>query len=338
MQQKKKNSIVKRVYDRTRRHFSNPTLVCSIENTTSCNLKCQFCPHSNLNLKVEFISTQMWDLAITQITELYTNSNYKMLRISYGGLGEPLLHPKFLEHLQNLKKRLPDAKIQLDTNGVLLDSGKADAIIENKLVDTLSISLNAPTKELYNALMLSDKFDLVLKNLQCFVAKRNSLNSKIKVSVCVKDTDACRNDNIVIKSLLDTILSDQDSFYINDILNWGGKIDVDSFKSESELKPIDFPCYGIIMISNVVIDLHGNVYPCCCSMGDERENSYLVLGNIQNKPLKDIWNNDKHKKLKKSMMRGEFSNIVPCKNCTMYSDDMYNLFFTNPFPIGPKFF
>lgn len=314
------------------------SLTCTIENTTVCNLRCRFCTHPRLNLKGEMISPQMWDLIIAEIKELYSRFPRKRPKIIYGGMGEPLLNPQFLEHLRNIRQELPKARIQIDTNGVVLDAEKTEALVRERLVDIISISLNAPNRELYKKLMLRDKFDTVIKNIYRFVEKRNSSGSDIEISICVKDTDDNRQNNTSIKEQISPILSDIDQFWINDILNWGGGIDVQEIKSNTTLKPIDFPCYGVLLLSTVVIDIHGNVYPCCCTLGTAREESELKLGNIQENHLTDIWERGKHLELKRIMMNGKIRSFPTCANCTVYSDKRHDLFFHNPFPLGPKFF
>lgn len=328
--------------DRLYRRYTllrNPSLVCTIENTTVCNLGCRFCSHPKLNLQAEFISPQMWNLVIAQIKELPSHDfSRKELCIFYGGLGEPLLHPECLDHLRNIRQELPKARIFVDTNGVVLDSNKTEAIVRERLIDRLSISLNAPNKELYQKLTLRDQFDTVIKNIYRFVKKRNSIGSDIVISICVKDTDDNRQENASIKEEMASLMSDQDQFWVNDILNWGGLIDVHEFKSDSHLKPIDFPCYDVLLVSNISIDIHGNVYPCCCAVGTTREQSELKLGNIKEKHLADIWEHGRHLEIKRIMMKGDIRTLTTCKQCTMSSDKMHDLFFRNPLPFGPKFF
>lgn len=310
----------------------------SIENSTVCNLKCRFCTHPKINLEKEFITSSIFNRIIAEINRFH-NRRFpnKELTIVYGGLGEPLLHPLYLEHLRQIRRDFPNARIQVDTNGVVLDSETSKVLVSEHLVDMLSISLNAPNRKLYEKLMVQDKFDTVIHNIYDFIEIRNDAKSEIKLSICVKDTDDNRQENFLIEEQLTSILSESDQFWINDILNWGGMINVQDLNSNSHLKHIDFPCYGILMVSNIVIDIYGNVYPCCTALGTARGNSYLLLGNVCEKHLTEIWEHGRHLEIKRIMMEGGISTIKPCKLCTAYSDRAYDLFFHNPFPFGPKF-
>lgn len=56
----------------------------------------------------------------------------------------------------------------------------------------------------------------------------------------------------------------------------------------------------------------GSVLPCC--IGDH----HLHLGNVRNNSIKEIWNNDSYKNLRKKMMAGERCN--ECKACYQAED------------------
>jgi len=297
------------------------SLTYTIEATTYCNLKCRFCPRPNIELKSEHIDFCNFKKIIQEIKIFHSQKYFdKNSEIIYCGLGEPFLHPLALDHLRYIRQELPKAKIQIDTNATMLNKRVQQTLVHEALVDTVSVSLNAPNRERYYKLMLVDAFDKVLTNLQDFIKERKRNSSNIKISVAVKDTDDNREDNITIeKYLKNDLLLSSDQFWVNDILNWGGIIDTTLLKKQS-LSPIDFPCYGMICVNNIVFDLHLNVYPCCSALGLDRENSPLKLGNILEKPLDRIWNQKKHIQIKRTMLKGNIKSLLPCKYCTMYSD------------------
>ncbi len=53
----------------------------------------------------------------------------------------------------------------------------------------------------------------------------------------------------------------------------------------------------------------GTVVPCCIDL------DAMKLGNIKEKSLKEIWNSDKLKKLRKLHLEGKFYQIPTCKEC-----------------------
>ena len=52
---------------------------------------------------------------------------------------------------------------------------------------------------------------------------------------------------------------------------------------------------------------NGNVMPCCISDSDD------VYGNVKNNTIKEVWNSDKYKTLRKAMLAGE--KLSSCNRC-----------------------
>ena len=55
---------------------------------------------------------------------------------------------------------------------------------------------------------------------------------------------------------------------------------------------------------------NGDVFPCCVS------DSSIPLGNMEEKPLEEIWNSDKSKEIRKQLLEGEEPKA--CKRCFMH--------------------
>lgn len=74
--------------------------------------------------------------------------------IVFCGYGEPMLKLEYLkETAKYIKKKYPQAKIRVNTNGHANFAHKRNVVPELKgLIDEFSVSLNAPTKEEYDEL------------------------------------------------------------------------------------------------------------------------------------------------------------------------------------------
>ena len=77
---------------------------------------------------------------------------------------------------------------------------------------------------------------------------------------------------------------------------------------------------------------NGNVMPCCIADSDD------VYGNVKNNTIKEIWNSEKYKKLRKAMLNGEF--ISSCKRCheLELSTNIWTLRKSHNFEFGEKHF
>ena len=111
-----------------------PSLV-EISNSGLCNRKCTFCPRSNPDYPDihEFISDELHHKLCSQLSE----SGFEGVYV-YAGFNEPLLHKKIYDHIKEARKFLPKARIEIITNGDVLNTTRIKRLIESGLT-TLSI-------------------------------------------------------------------------------------------------------------------------------------------------------------------------------------------------------
>lgn len=92
-----------------------------------CNRKCSFCPQSKDFFRKDYISLN----TLEKVARNISKSGYAN-QITLSGFGEPILHKNFKECLSILRKKLPDNKIRIHTNGDFL---KEDIVIAIKNFD-----------------------------------------------------------------------------------------------------------------------------------------------------------------------------------------------------------
>ena len=115
---------------------------------SECNRKCSFCPRSDpeYNHVNEFISFLLIEKLGGELKEL----NFEN-RILFSGFVEPLLDKKLYEKIKLLKNYLPKSKIEINTNGDVLNKKRLIKLFENGL-DVLLISV-------YDSKEDADKFE-----------------------------------------------------------------------------------------------------------------------------------------------------------------------------------
>ncbi len=91
-----------------------------------------------------------------------------MLR--YLGRGESLTHPNIIQMVGEAK-RVIKGKVALITNGLLMNSQKAESLLETG-IDVVDFSVDATTPETYT-LVRGNRFDVLTANLQNFINLRN---------------------------------------------------------------------------------------------------------------------------------------------------------------------
>jgi len=135
-----------------------------IEVTNRCNSLCVSCPLTyNHFLPYEPKHHLGWD-EFRRIVDQFPHLD----RVVLHGIGEPLLNkdlPRFISHL---KER--DAEVLFNTNAILLDQKRGDALAVAGL-DELRVSLDAITPELYAQLRGVDRLPQIIRNLQAFIRR-----------------------------------------------------------------------------------------------------------------------------------------------------------------------
>ena len=130
-----------------------------IEPTVACNLDCITCFRN------------AWDQPIGKMTEETFESILNGLKqmdpipsVYFGGIGEPLFHPKTIEWIRRIKQEL-GVKVELITNGTTLTERKARELIDAGL-DVLWVSLDGATPESYADVRMGAELPVILENLR----------------------------------------------------------------------------------------------------------------------------------------------------------------------------
>ncbi len=133
-----------------------------LEVTNRCNLLCETCPrtHDELEPPADLSPARMMEIA-DQLPVLE--------RMVLHGVGEPLLNPRLPEMIAYGVGR--GARVVFNTNGVLLDERRGDAVTRAGLAE-LRVSLDAATPATYARIRGVDLFPRVVRNIEAFTARR----------------------------------------------------------------------------------------------------------------------------------------------------------------------
>lgn len=146
-----------------------------INLTNKCTNECLFCIRT---LKDDVCGANLWlknDVVTAQevIKQLRTLKNNES-EIIFCGYGEPMLKLDVLKEVASfIKENYKDVKVRVNTNGHANIVYKRNVIPELVgLVDEFSVSLNAPTEELYRELTKPNLVcDNILEEVKDFIKK-----------------------------------------------------------------------------------------------------------------------------------------------------------------------
>lgn len=325
---------LKKVYLKITSTFDRAVMPRSIvlEVTHRCNLSCSMCLRDSIPVGKQDLSLDNFRHILKEIPGLKT--------IGLMGIGETLMNPDFYEMFNY--SSLLGKRMSITTNGTLLTEMNMEKL---KGIQTIVVSVDTPHPEKYREIRGFD-LEKVKNNLKC-IKKISKETELIIQSVLMRDNvgdlkgliELAREVGANQLNLLHLLAADErhSNSHAHNLS------DLDRYLNESaELAA----SYGIILNSRPAhpefkvctlawngpfITMSGDVYPCCFikrAPVDDIEEWYMhtgitvpisnyIMGNIFTTSFKEIWNNDKFRKLRRNIIesRKEFkgSTLSPAE-------------------------
>ena len=294
-------------------HFEEMPSTIGFEMTSECNAKCIMCARRDS----DHIAPKHMNFRILgKVVDEVMASGRERCFFNLTGLCEPLLYPKIVESVVYVKRRLPFSDVKIITNGIALTKEMSLDLIQAGL-DVISISLNAGGKESYSWLTGVDKYDQVVANVMTLLKLRRemkkcrpaiNLNFKITDRTCREIKDAM---NFWAKLMLPV-----DYLNASVILNnYRESVDIREIDSHY-VPPTDrWPCQ--LLWGGIKLDIDGNIYPCDGKVMNYnyRSNSELLLGNIHQNSISEIYKKNKINALRKLHLHNKYKELPTCKGC-----------------------
>ena len=311
-----------------------------LESTNRCNLRCKGCilyrgswePNRDISLK-EFV----------MITEQLPD----LERIFLHGIGEPLLNKELPQIIRYLKGR--EVYVLFNSNGILLTEQWQQDLIHAGL-DELRISLDAASTQGYKKIRQSDDFEQIVKNLKSLLVLQKQqrvihpkmslwflgttdniaelpdfvrLAAEIGIGEVYLQRLVYFQDNIGYgvargtRTLQDA--TDGSSRLIQESQDIATRLGI-QFNASGLSGPVESlwgepgnkhpwsKCYRPSTL--MYITANGNVLPCCISPFSTVDYDSIILGNVFNDSLEDIWSGSNYKSF-----REQHQTETPPKCC-----------------------
>jgi len=144
----------------------------NIEITTRCNLTCRFCMRTRMGIRGKDMAVETFSRILERIPHAY--------RITFVGLGEPLLHPDIVRFINLVKSH--GKRAALVTNGLDLNRDIAGELIRAGL-DSIVFSIDAPNQALADRLRAGTDLHRVISNIKAFTAMEQASGRKMSKAV-----------------------------------------------------------------------------------------------------------------------------------------------------------
>lgn len=285
----------------------------TIEPTTACNLGCPECP-SGLKQFSRPEGNIKQDFYKTIIDQVHKQTYY----LNFYFQGEPYINPDFLQMVNyaNSKKMYTATS----TNAHFLNDKNAKATIESGL-SRLTISIDGTTQETYESYRKNGSLDKVLEGAKNVIKWKKELKSKTPYIIfqflVVKPNEHQIED---AKKLANDLGVDEIRFKTAQVYDYkhGNEL-IPTIDKYSRYKKQADGTYKLKnkmlnecwrMWSSCVLTWDGKVVPCCFDKDATHQ-----LGNIDETPLKEIWQNQAYNGFRKALLTNR-QEIDICQNCT----------------------
>ncbi|MBT6296897.1 MAG: radical SAM/SPASM domain-containing protein [Nitrospinaceae bacterium] len=252
-----------------------------IEPTNTCNLRCTFCfVTDGMTRDGGFMDFNIFKKIIDDCTDLE--------HLCMHNWGEPLLHKDIFRMIEYAKNKGVNYVV-MNTNGTLLTDKMINRIVNSKLdIIRFSIDGSAETFKRVRGVELEN----IEKNIKKLKIIKEKKKPELKMGVVFtveEDTEGDAEE------------------YIN---HWEKIVDHVRLQPKLITSPRTEVCpepfgkdYG-----KLVVLWDGRVIPCCVDY-----NANLMIGNIQNDTIPNLWKSEKLNILREQHLKGEFPDT--CANC-----------------------
>jgi radical SAM protein with 4Fe4S-binding SPASM domain len=297
-----------------------------IEPTNYCNLRCPTCPQS-------YTAETRQNLTVTEFRRILDSFPFAINSVILSGNGEPLINPNFFSLIGLLGKRQINCTFY--TNGTLLTTQVADAILSYPNITALAISCDGASKETFEALRSGADFDRWEINVRNFVSKalkRSPRAIHTTMFTVLSNKNVHEAEQILLYAadigfesiyFIDPVPSDEEDFTIGSSCGTLSEINKErlyhlartqgiavNFLFRRQKTPPKAKTRCLLPWVYTMVRVNGEILPCPSLFGPNR---YPIIGNLFQERFVDIWRGERALSFRKTSARGnnDFCSICP---------------------------
>jgi len=292
-------------------------LIVQIELAGKCSANCEFCDWTNRPKDQHiYMNTEYAKKAVKEAKEL--GASY----ISFHVTGESLTHPDLFEIMPD------DGYIGLSTNCLALEGEIADKIANKRNLNLILAVLWAEPKEKREK-SLANAIAFLNKNPKCADISVQMICSEHSTPYAkfMYDTFSPYLDKLdQLKLFYKQPYVQEPEYpylgYIPEGVVESKRVCIDRMETP---QACGSDCLAISPnpMSSILIQVDGEIKPCFYRPNDplKKKNAPLAyqngwgMGHIKNTALKEYWNSEKLKQMRRIWAKGDPNNELPCHNC-----------------------
>jgi MoaA/NifB/PqqE/SkfB family radical SAM enzyme len=279
-----------------------------VEPTNGCNLRCAMCPNSVIEKRGVGTMDREAFVRIADEAGRYYQDGECTLALFLGG--EPLLHGGIFEFISLARSR--KLAVNLATNATLLTQEKIDSLLSAP-PSLLIVSFDGYDKDSYERARVGAEFESTLEKVRHLVREKKRRNLReplIRLYSLILRTDRSEEEREKYLSFYRREFHrvGADEILIREADDWAGLFEGtagETFRPDERKGSAFHPCPRLWYSMSVLWD--GRVVPCCADFDGK-----LVLGDVREKSLMEIWNDRPLVALRERMVAGDLRGIPMC--------------------------
>jgi len=257
------------------------------------------CDHQNIK---KFRKIQLMDLVLYQrlIDEIAReNPQARVWEIFFG---DPFMCRDMPQRIRYAKEQgLQD--VVLNTNGVLMNEGRARAVIEAGL-DAMYVGIDAATEETYNRIRVGGNFQKAVAHTLGYrdlLRRYGSVHQQLFVQFVVSDLNEPEVENFTAFWSQARV-----NVKIRPKVSWAGLVEARNLQANAALERR--PCYWLMQTINICAD--GEVALCAVDV-----HCRVKCGNARERTIKELWHG-KLQEYRRLHKEGRFDALPGmCREC-----------------------
>lgn len=277
-------------------------LILNIEPTNDCNAHCFYCPRKIMikDQGVNYMSLDTFKSIIDQVPE-----DHQLIMINFHKDGESLLHKELPDMIRYAKEKEVARIIHINTNGTMMNSKVGRGIIEAG-IDDITVSIDASFEDTYYKLKKLKGFKKLEENVRKAIAYRDEIGSATNIRVKIMEFGDVKRPEV--EHFIAKWTGVADEVQVTGTHSWSGAVEMEITDEKSDKR---YPC-GLLWYM-MAINSNGKVSPCSVDW-----NYSGVLGNMHEKSLKEIWNDERIREIRRNHLNGIYNDPSVCEECVVW--------------------
>ena len=297
--------------------LSKPPTAIGCNVTGLCNARCSYCAY-RFHKPDGIMPMQVYEKAVKDFSQMGGRA------VGFSPVtGEPLLDPLLMRRIEFASQFENIEEIGIETNGIQFQN---EEIIEgliglsSRIRIKIGISLPGFEEAMYQRIYGVGGYHRVLYGVQNLLKANSQNNGPLNIRLVLQpDRGGILQDKDFRNTILPYLGEGSVEVSLRVVDNWCGQIRQEHLTGDMILlRPLKFrsiPCQ-ILLEGTIDVLVNGDVRFCGCRYGKQGPHDSLVIGNIMEKSLSEIWFGDEPKKICEGFLKGELPE--PCQECSKY--------------------